>query len=103
MKLFAALVLFSFAMNSYANSDLFVSFPSDQVGKSSDLGAVEVAGVGAVKLIANKNGNQLTVYAQNPEGKVIGKAESVIGLKDTPIYVSTSTGLKKITIYWGSE
>jgi len=56
-----------------------------------------------VGLIARRNGNLLVVHARGPDGKVIGKAETVIGLKDTPIYVLTPGGLKKITIYWGSD
>ena len=59
--------------------------------------------MGAVSLIARKNGNQLVVHARDPDGKIIGKAETVIGLKDTPIYIATSEGLKKITIYWGAS
>ena len=59
--------------------------------------------MGEVGLIARRNGNLLVVHARGPDGKVIGKAETVIGLKDTPIYVLTPGGLKKITIYWGSD
>ncbi len=56
-----------------------------------------------VNLTASKNGNLLVVHAKGPDGTVIGKAESVVGLRDTPIYVKTPSGLQKITIYWGSE
>ena len=91
------------AMNCYADSNFYVSLSSDQVKISSDLGKIAVEGVGEVGLIARRNGNQLTVHAQDPNGKVIGKAETVIGLKDTPIYILTPAGLKKITIYWGAN
>ncbi|MDH3389720.1 MAG: hypothetical protein OEN02_17680 [Gammaproteobacteria bacterium] len=103
MRKFSFIFLLVAAMNCHADSDLFVPFLSGQVGNSTDLGAVEVEGVGAVNLIATKSGNQLMVHARDPKGKVIGKADSVVGLNDTPIYVSTSTGLSKITIYWGKE
>ena len=103
MKLIAASMLLLVAMNSHATPDLFVSFLSAEISSATDLGVVEVNGVGTVKLIASKNGNQLTVHAQDPNGEVIGKAESIVGLNDTPIYVVTSSGLQKITIYWGSE
>ena len=91
------------AMNCYADSNFYVSLSSDQVKISSDLGKIAVEGVGEVSLIARRNGNQLVVHAQDPNGKVIGKAETVIGLKDTPIYILTPAGLKKITIYWGAN
>jgi len=90
-------------MNCYADSNFYVSLSSDQVKNSSDLGKIEIEGVGEVGLIARRNGNQLVVHAQDPDGKVIGKAETVTGLKDTPIYISTSEGLEKITIYWGTN
>ena len=89
------------AMTCHADSELRVAQLSSQVSGSSDLGTIDIDGVGAVKLTANKSNNALTVHAMDAAGKVIGKAETVIGLKDTPIYVSTSTGLHKITIYWG--
>ena len=103
MKHINFLILLLLAMNCYANSDLYVSFPSGQVEQSTNLGEVEVEGVGTVKLIAKKNGHQLVVDAWNSDGKVIGRAESVVGLSETPIHISTSAGLKKITIYWGAE
>ena len=90
-------------MDCHADTDFHVSLLSEQIKNSSNLGNVEVEGAGAVNLIARKNGNQLIVHARGPDGKVIGKAETVVGLKDTPIYVLTSEGLKKITIYWGAE
>jgi len=91
------------AMNCYAASNFYVSLSSGQVKSSSDLGKIEIEGAGEVSMIAHRDGNQLVIYAQDPDGKVIGKAETVIGLKQTPIYVLTSEGLKKITIYWGAE
>lgn len=103
MKYFSSLVLLVLATACHANSDLYVSFPSERVEHATDLGNVEVAGVGAVKLVAEKKGNQLIVLASDPDGKVIGQAESVVGMSDTPIYVLTPAGLKKITIFWSAE
>ena len=90
-------------MASYADSSLSLTLQPDQVGTSTELGVLEVAGLGPVRLVASKSGSQLTVLAEDSRGKVIGKAETVVGLRDTPIYVMTSNGLEKITIYWGSE
>ncbi len=100
MKVACSLVLLLMAMNCYAASDFHVSLLSEQIKNSSNLGNIDIEGVGEVNLIARRNGNQLVVHARDPDGKVIGKAETVIGLKDTPIYVLTPRGLKKITIYW---
>lgn len=86
-----------------ADVDIRVSIVSSEIQGSTNLGKTYVEGSGEVNLIASKNGNQVVVHAQDPEGKVIGKAETVIGLNQTPIYVLTSDGLKKITIFWGSD
>jgi len=103
MRTFLFIILLQLAMNSYAESKLSVSILSEQVEAATGLGKVEVDGVGAVNLVAQKIGSQLIVHAQGPDGTVIGKAESVIGLRDTPIYVMTPDGLEKITILWGSN
>ena len=103
MRPIFSIVLLLMSVVSYAASELSVSFLSSDVGQSTDLGIVEVEGAGRIKLIASKNGNQLIVHARGPDGTVIGRAESVIGVRDTPIYVSTSDGLQKITILWGAE
>ena len=103
MKYICSIILFVLAMDCHADTDFRVSLSSEQVQSSSDLGNVDVAGVGAVNLVAHKTGNQLVVRAQDINGKVIGKAETVVGLKDTPIYILTSGGLEKITIYWGTN
>jgi len=103
MKISCSIVLLMLAMNCYADTNFHVSILSEQIGNPSNLGGIEVEGVGVVNLTARKNGNQLVIHAQDPNGKIIGKAESVIGLKDTPIYVLTPAGLEKITIYWGAD
>lgn len=103
MRLFVAVVLMLVTLGSSADSELSVPFRSAMVGGNTELGAIEVEGVGKVSLTARKQGSQLVVHAQDPDGTVIGRAETVIGLQDTPVYVKTGDGLKKITIYWGSE
>ena len=86
-----------------ADAELSLSIETSQINGSTNLGNTLVEGVGEVSMIAHRNGNQLVIHAQNSEGKVIGKAETVVGLNDTPIYISTSEGLQKITIYWGKN
>lgn len=90
-------------MSVHGDSELRVSLLPEELTGSSSLGAIEIDGVGSVRLTAQKNGNQLIVHAEGPNGNVIGRAESIVGLRDTPIYVKTSKGLEKITIYWGAE
>ncbi len=97
------ILLLGFTLNAQAESSLRVSILSGQVANPTALGKVEIDGFGAVELVAQKHGSQIVVHAQGPDGSVIGKAESIVGLRDTPIYVMTSSGLEKITIYWGSD
>lgn len=97
------ILLLSMAVNCHADSKLSVSILSGQVGSATGLGDIDIEGVGVVSLTAQKSGNQLIVHARQADGTVIGKAESVVGLRDTPIYVKTPSGLEKITIYWGME
>lgn len=90
-------------MSAHAESSLRVPILPAQVMDSTGLGKVNIDGVGAVELVAQKHGNQIVIHAQGPDGSTIGKAETVVGLREMPIYVMTSDGLKKITIYWGAE
>ena len=100
MRLLVTLVLLVVGMNCHADWSFYAEQSSVKVGSNSHLGEIEITGVGMVILNAQKNGNRLVVQAQDSAGKVIGKADSVIGLRDTPIHVLTPDGLQKITIYW---
>jgi hypothetical protein len=102
MRSICSIILFVLAMDCHADSVFHVSRLTENIDNSSDLGNLHIQGVGTVNLFARKNGNQIIVHAQDPDGKVIGKAETVAGLKQTPIYISASGGLEKITIYWGT-
>jgi len=101
MKILSIVMLLLFVMNSYAGTSLFTPVLSEQLNNVAELGKVQVEGVGEVTLIARRNKNQLIIHAQDAIGHVIGKAETLSGLKETPIYVLTDTGLKKIIIHWG--
>ena len=80
---------------------LKVDLQADQVQMGPvDLGTLPVEGAGTVKLTARRDGTRITVQAIGGEGKVIGQAESVVGPKETLIYVTTKGGLKKLTILW---
>ena len=97
------LVSLLFTGLALADADLRVAIVSNQIQGATNLGKTNVEGAGEVSFIATKYGNQVIVHAQDASGEVIGKAETVIGLKQTPIYVLTSGGLEKVTIYWGSD
>ena len=101
MRIFYTVLLLVLAMNCYANTVFHSYLTSGQIKSSSELGIINVEGLGEVSLVAHKNGNQLVIFAEDTNGKVIGKAETIVGLKETPINVLSSDGLKKIIIIWG--
>jgi hypothetical protein len=103
MKYLAILALLLMSTNSQADSDFYAGRSSIQLENSTSLGDIEIDGVGVVTLSARKSGNLLVVHARGADGVVIGKAETVVGLEDTPIYISTGAGLKKITIHWSEQ
>ncbi len=98
-----ALLLIAFSTLGQADADLWVSMESSQIEGSTDIGTAFVEGPGEISLVASKNGNRLVVHARDSAGVVIGKAETVVGVGQTPIYVMTSDGLEKIMIYWGAN
>ncbi len=102
MKIFYSIFFTLFTLTCFANTDFQVSLLSENIKSSSELGTVNVEGLVEVSLVARKTGNQVVIYAMDRNDKVIGKAETVAGLKETPIFVLTSEGLKKITVYWGA-
>jgi len=97
------LLLMTFATTAAAGSDLAVEISASDINGSIELGKVPVEGTGQVSLTASKSGVQVVIHAEKADGTVIGKAETVVGLKQTPIYVMTDDGLKKITIFWGAD
>ncbi len=79
---------------------LKVNLPAGQVATSQELGTLKVEGVGVVKISARREGTLMVIQAVGPEKNVIGRAESVVGLRETPVYITTSKGLKKLTVVW---
>jgi len=101
IKFFILLIAMVLSTVTYAAVEIPVSVDTGQLQSPAELGKVLIEGIGEVSLVARKNGNQLVIHAQDKSGKVIGKAETVSGLKETPIFVLTPEGLKKINIIWG--
>ncbi len=82
---------------------LNVAMHSKELEKTTELGVVSIEGVGKVKLTARRNNAQVVVQAAGPGQELLGRAETTIGLTETPVYVRTPTGLSKITIVWGAD
>ena len=89
------------ASSVLAEPVLHVAAHSAQLGDVTSLGGVDVEGVGEVQLSAKRSGSQILVKAIGPGEVMLGRAETTIGLSETPVYISTPSGLRKITIYWG--
>jgi len=53
-----------------------------------------------VTFLANRTQGRLVINAKGADGAQIGRAESVVGLGDTPIYIQSAQGLYKIVIHW---
>lgn len=65
------------------------------------LGKVDVEGLGKVQLTAKRNKSQLVIQAESPGKDIVGRAETTVGLAETPVYIRTPDGLSKLTVYWG--
>ncbi len=82
------------------NFKLSASLPVQTLKNAVEVGSLEVIGVGKVLFKAKRNGGQIVIKAQGPDGKAIGRAETIVGLRSTPIYILTPSGLEKIEIVW---
>lgn len=73
-----------------------------QIGKldinSTNLGTNKSEG--KFTIVAKRLNNQLTIQVLDKDTKVVGKAESVVGLAETPVYFKTTQGLKSLTLIW---
>ena len=82
---------------------LKVAMHSIDLDEVTELGEVDVEGVGKVRLTASRNNKQVVVKVAGPGKELLGRAETTVGLAETPVYVRTADGLRKITIVWGAE
>jgi hypothetical protein len=76
---------------------------STDISGQVELGNFQIDSIGTVHLTANREGSRLIVVAVGDKGGVIGKAETTIGLKETPIYLQGENGLQSITLRWGTN
>ena len=80
---------------------LNVAKHSADLGSVTVLGNVDVEGLGKVHLTAKRNNSQLVIQAEGPGKEIVGRAETTVGLADTPVYIRTPDGLSKLTVHWG--
>ncbi|HTV97302.1 MAG TPA: hypothetical protein VME42_14940 [Steroidobacteraceae bacterium] len=64
------------------------------------IGKLTVSGAGEVTFLANRSRGRLLLKAVGADGTQLGRAESLVGLGDTPIYIRSRQGLYKILIHW---
>jgi len=102
MRVFYLCALLVLSPLAWSNGLEFKSpMRSEQLERSVELGSLDVQNIGKVVLFARKKGTQLFIEASGPGGKMLGRAETFVGVAETPIYITTIDGLKKITIFWG--
>ena len=82
---------------------LKVAMHSIDLEQVTELGEIEIEGVGRVQLTAHRSNKQVVVKASGPGRELLGRAETTVGLAETPVYVRTPDGLRKITVVWGAE
>jgi hypothetical protein len=78
---------------------LTASYPIDGQPASA-IGELSVQGAGKVTFFAHRMQSRLVLKAVGADGSQIGRAESLFGLGDTPIYIRTPKGLYKILVHW---
>jgi len=59
-----------------------------------------VPGLGAVRLTARGDGQRVQILASARDGTVIGRADTIVGLGETAVYVKAGAGLERITVRW---
>ena len=95
-------ILLAYPSAASAEPELRVNLRTEQLHETRDLGTVEVPGVGAVSLVAQRKGPVIVLRATGPDGTPLGRAETNVGLSESPIYVRTPNGLTKISVVWNS-
>lgn len=105
MRLFilAGLILIMLQGNGFSaesKAELVLKAERIQSLQLVDLGQIQVPPLGLIRFSGKKDGNQIIVKALGSDGSVVGRAETVSGLNETPIYINSPQGLKKIILKW---
>ncbi len=96
----AVLLLLVLLSPAWADVELVVSVPSAHLHAATELGTVDIPAVGRVTVTAQRDGARVLLQATNPAGSIIGRAETVMGLQHTPLYLRTPAGLTRLLIRW---
>lgn len=103
IKLVVLLVVLGWALVVEADQSIRLPINSTEVTGQSALGEFRIEGVGQVELTAQRDGSRVVVLAVGNNGEVLGKAETVIGLKETPLYLQSENGLQPVILQWGGK
>ncbi len=96
----AVVLLLAWLSPAWADVELVVSVPSAHLQAATALGTVDIPAVGRVTVTAQRDGARVLLQATNPAGSIIGRAETVMGLQHTPLYLRTPAGLTRLLIRW---
>ncbi len=83
-----------------SENKLSLEVPRIKTSQLVQLGQLRIDTMGLISFSGRKSGNQIIVQAMGSDGRLLGRAESVAGLDEIPIYVTSSFGLKKIILLW---
>ena len=103
IRLFLLIGLLLMMNSAMAEPVLKVTMQSIDLQKVTELGEIEIEGVGRVQLTAHRSNKQVVVKVSGPGRELLGRAETTVGLAETPVYVRTPHGLRKIIVVWGAE
>jgi hypothetical protein len=76
------------------------AYPADGA-QNEVLGKLALSG-GQVTLLVSRNQNRLVLDAHGADGSRLGRAETVVGIGDTTLYIRSLRGLLKVVIHWKS-
>ncbi|WP_306533534.1 hypothetical protein [Geobacter sp.] len=105
MNLLKAMILLLFtAVPTWAVDAMTLNSPlrAEEVTGVTKLGSLQVEGLGRVNLTARREGKRVVIQPVGKDGTVVGKAETVVGFDETPLYVKPPNGLMQLTIRWRS-
>lgn len=101
LKSALAIIAMIISFNSIAvDYRLKVNPPPEEEIVFSIVGSLKNDSEGIITFLAKQDKNQLIIKAHNQNGRLIGKAKSVVGLSETPIYIKTEQGLKQVLLEW---
>lgn len=98
--LYAFGLIFFITQPALASTILYAEMASIDVNESIELGNLEIKDLGKVVFSAVRNKKQIFIDALDQKGRKVGRAETVIGVKETPIFLITTSGLEKVIIKW---